>query len=121
MAEKKNLAQAITALQVYLDRGEEVLQYINKRKFAKALDTLKWRNAAFHNYRYYDQTEKFAPSDVYKELIEKIALVNKELDNSLEDVRDHLYSQLAKLQREKSRNRKYQSASGKGNTFTRTI
>lgn len=118
---EKSLARAIAALQVYLDRGERVLQLIHKKKLAQALELLKWRNAAYHNYRYYDQLKALDADDPFKELIEKIAAVNLRLGSSLEGVRMDLFSQLAKLQKEKSRNKKYQSAKAKAHSFTRTI
>ena len=118
---EKSLAHAVAALQVYLDRGERVLQLIHKQKLAQALELLRWRNAAYHNYRYYDQLKPLDSDDPFKDLIEKIASVNQRLGSSLVGVRTDLFSQLAKLQKERSRNKKYQSAKAKAYSFTRTI
>jgi len=47
--------QAIECLKVCLERGRQALELLAKQRIDEAVEVLKWRQAAFVNFRFMDQ------------------------------------------------------------------
>lgn len=90
--------QAKESLKVYLQRGEKALQLIQAGMIDEANIVLRWRNAAFHNYRAAEALLEQANADattsylmdMWQEIAEQNAKLEPMLANHLEQARQQL-------------------------------
>ncbi len=59
--------QAKNALEVYLKRGAEALEYLAKEQYDQAIDKLRFRDAAYHNFRALDHLALESGIDIAKD------------------------------------------------------
>ena len=93
-----NQRQAEVALRAYLDRGRMVLEQLEDGQWEDVETLLKWRDAAFYEFRAADHIEALDASQDERiwGLWLEVEEVNKHLERALANTLDGLGHQLAK-------------------------
>jgi hypothetical protein len=106
--------QALAALTQYVERGQKVLAHLAANEVDEALDVLKWRNAAFHNFKVADFLELQVGNDVGKdEVLRSLWLeserLNTEIALEIKAMQAKITKQLTKVQKVRSAIGKFRS------------
>jgi hypothetical protein len=83
-----DIHQAEVCLGSYLKRGQQALTYLEKGEIDKALESLKWRRAAFFNFKVADRhatkvDTDYLQRDEFQALWSEIQMVDRNLDGQL--------------------------------------
>ena len=122
----KFLKQLEAALEVYIVRGEAVIELLEIGNWEKASRELRDRKAAFLNYRAADsltqeKLDEFYVSQRAKNIWKKIQTQEAKINVLLEQYKRNYEDQLRKIKKERSRISKYRSHPQNQNTFARSI
>lgn len=118
--------QAKQALRVYLERGERALQMATAGDYESLDDALRWRTAAFHNFRVADALATQAGEDIttdpeMRALEVKIRDVDNRLGSLLAELAKQADVQVRKLGLARQSLRRYQSGRPGQSTFTHSV
>jgi hypothetical protein len=114
------------ALAVYLDRGRRALDELACGKADEARATLRWRNAAFHNFRALDARAQLAGFDVSRDgeaqaTYQEIIRLDKQLESALAAVLDDTKIELGKVRAARGALGRYRSRQQQGSgRFSKT-
>jgi hypothetical protein len=112
-------SQTEIALHMYLRRGEDALQALEKGDYAEAIELLKWRNAAFQSLRVVEYAANQLGKSIYQdptfqESWQRIQFVNQTLEEAIQESLTALGQALEKSIRVRQRIAKFRS----GHTFS---
>jgi len=118
--------QAKCILEVYLARGQAALDQLRLQKVDDALDTLKWRNAAFHNFRVVDSKAYLAGINLQKiesfaGLLFEIQSVDMHLKDEMIRARELANVQAETLHNARRKIGKYRSTENKPSRFEQSV
>jgi hypothetical protein len=123
----RNLEQhAKRILEVYLARGQAALELLRSEKVDEALETLKWRKAAFHNFRVVDSQAQSAGIDLHQVesfagLLFEIQSVDMHLKDEMIKARELANMQAEKLHTARRKIGKYRSTVDKPSQFEQSV
>lgn len=111
---ENSLHHAKSCLEAYLGRGNEAISHLMQKNLDQALEVLKWRRAAFCNFRVVDQNlSRQDPSYLLQpgfiELWSKIQNVDQRLEQLINESMGTLKSSLVKTRGAKSKIQKFRS------------
>jgi hypothetical protein len=91
--------QAHAALKVYLERGNKIISLLEEHKVDEAIELLRWRTAAFCNFKVADFMAAREGADIcqnpeIKALWEEIQVVNARLEQALQKTTDEANKEL---------------------------
>ncbi|MGE0172173.1 MAG: hypothetical protein AB7T49_05285 [Oligoflexales bacterium] len=118
--------QAHVALKVYLERGAKIVALLEEHKIDEALELLRWRTAAFYNFKVADFMETKNGVDVCKDpalksLWDEIRAVNTKLEKALKQASDEANKELVHAVAVKGALSKFRSGESFANTFRSSV
>ena len=123
----RNLEQdAKRILEVYLARGQAALDLLRSEKVDDALETLRWRKAAFHNFRVVDSKAQQAGINLqqvesFAGLLSEIQSVDMHLKDEMAKARELANMQAEKLHNARRKIGKYRSTVDKPSQFEQSV
>jgi hypothetical protein len=123
----RNLEQhAKRILEVYLARGQAALDLLRSEKVDDALEALRWRKAAFHNFRVIDSQAQLAGIDLqtiesFAGLLSEIQSVDMHLKEEMIRARDLANVQAEKLHNARRKIGKYRSTVDEPSRFEQSV
>ena len=118
-------SQAVLALTVYLERGQSAQEHFVRNEYDEAIEVLRWRNAAFHNFRFLDEEAKREGVDVGKDerissIWSEIRKVDEKLKISLVDAREKTGAKVNKVRTTRKNITHYRSCNVNRSRFEHT-
>lgn len=113
-------------LEVYRKRGEEALDLFARGELDRALECLKWRKAAYLNFRFYDQQAVKFDSDYllqeeFQDLWQRLGELDRKLTEVMQGAGNNLAAQLQRIRQHRLSIRRYHSGSSQGGAFRKTV
>lgn len=87
--------QAKICLETYLSRGRDAIKFLNSNCADEALEVLKWRKAAFHNFRALDQVLSQQDSNYLKHA--ELRQLGQEIQETDQELELAIHQQLGSL------------------------
>ncbi|MEZ4741109.1 MAG: hypothetical protein R3B45_01445 [Bdellovibrionota bacterium] len=120
------LAQAVTALEVYLDRGKVILGHLHENDLESAIQLASNRKAAFYNFRAAEAEVTKLGLDVakdakFQDLWQQIRSLNTEIDTSLVQLQDELEEKMIRFKKNRMDFERYKSGIQKPRTVTTPV
>jgi hypothetical protein len=118
--------QATHALRVYLERGRSALQKLEEGQFDDAIEILRWRDAAYHNFRVIDALGLKAGVDVTQEesvraIWSEIRVFDSRLKPALEKAKEITAEQANKLRKMRQKITSYRSGNQDKSRFEHSV
>jgi hypothetical protein len=117
---------ALKALGVYLKRGKQALEELKEGSFDEARLTLRWRSAAFHNFRVLDHLATNGGQDItlnlsVREVWKDIQRVDELLEAQLASAREDTGNALKRIRKSRGMIKHYRSGKKDRPNFAKTV
>ncbi|MFW7380541.1 MAG: hypothetical protein ACOH5I_17145 [Oligoflexus sp.] len=114
--------QAKICLEAYLYRGQQALKHLQNNQADEALEVLKWRQAAYHNFRAIDvklylQDKNYLNQDAFKRIWQDIQSLDQILEEKLQEQLDKQKTFLSKTREARAKIQKFHSGYQQGPAF----
>ena len=124
--QQKYLTQARVALEIYVQRGEQIIGLLQRSLLDKGLQEALWLRAAYHNFRAAERQISQDLEDPLKEprfaaLLKKAGIVNRRLVALLNEIQVSLAVKVSKVNKEREKIDRFHSGLPKKETFRKTI
>ena len=126
MTERNYSRQAAQALRAYVKRGRDGESLLSAGQVEEFLELMRWRSAAFHNFRVADAMAKDLGSDVsvdpeIRTLWIEASAIDGRLSSLISGARDEAKLLVDKLSTARPKIRAYKSKQGSNPSFAKSV
>lgn len=120
------LKQVESCLRIYRDRGNEALFALQDGSDEKAMESLKWRRAAYFNFRFYDERAQQSDPDYLQRepfvgLFREITQVDQKLARELEQQYTQAQTEWRRTRMMIGKIQRFRSGNNRSHAFQRSI
>ncbi len=113
-------------LEMYLARSQAALDAIGREDWEAFDNAMRWRNAAFHNFRAADHLASLKRADYlaepeWQDLRQNVQMTDKLLGQAIEKQKDRLNQKLVKISRHRAGIGKFHSGVQEQAGFQKTV